>query len=259
MRTTFGTILTALALAALALHANADEHPEYGHVVYALSPDYGEVTQKQVDEAKAFIDKHGKDSGWQPVGNVAAIPLDEIQEDIAAACPAVPAVLVTGHIPVVQYSTANIYGKHDRSVCPLCYAAYTNDPARVKMASIANDAQRDCHLKADMAARLAPEQIVLKEEFDAARKAFIAAKAGKPKQEARAKERAAFALWKDRRKAPRITVTIRDEGADMGGREVYEVRHPDGVETFYGDMLAPTPPANFTRPRVTIKPPRTKH
>ena len=150
------------------------------------------------------------------------------------------------------YSTIDPNGKHDRSTCPLCYAAYTNDPQRVKAARIASDAQRELHWKANAAARLAPEQIVLHEEVVAARKAFIAAPMGKVKKEARARQKEAVALWKERRKAPRITVTIRTA---EDGREVYVVNHPDGVDEFYGDLLTPSRPlpSDFKRPRVTIQ------
>ena len=244
-------LMIALSLAiahvfALAtLGANADGHPEYGSIIYSLDPNYGKVSQKDIDEGKRFLKKYGKDSGWQPVGNAAEAALE-------AACPVVPAVLVTDTRFAVGYSTPNLNGKHDRSACPLCYAAYTNDPIRVKMATISADNQRELHWKADAAARLAPEQIVLHEEVVAARKAFVAAPMGKVKQEARERQKEAVALWKERRKAPRITVTIRTA---EDGREVYVVHHPDGVDEFYGDLLTPSRPlpSDFKRPRVTIQ------
>lgn len=162
----------------------------------------------------------------------------------AALCP-VPSAQADG------YSTLDPKGKHDRSTCPLCYAAYTNDPQRVKAARIANDNQRELHWKADAAVRLAPEQIVLHEEVVAARKAIIP---GTSNHAERVRLKEAVALWKERRKAPRITVTIRTA---ENGREVYVVRHPDGVDEFYGDLLTPSRPlpADFKRPRVTINPP----
>lgn len=247
MRTTFGTILTL----ALTLAANADGHPEYGSIVY-LWPSHEEAIRYlespatngylTVAEAREALDAASDKGGWQSVGNAA-------EAAIEAACPVVPAVLVTDTRFAVGYSTPNLNGKHDRSTCPLCYAAYTNDPIRVKMATISADNQRELHWKADAAARLAPEQIVLHEEVVAARKAIIPGTSNKAE---RVRLREAVALWKERRKAPRITVTIRTA---EDGREVYVVNHPDGVDEFYGDLLTPSRPlpSDFKRPRVTIQ------